>query len=109
MNAGEAEDRLLNRYDVEATLQSGDVLAAELALGGLAPFTADVDLANPPDALLDWVALYALQLSDGWPGPIVGDSMSPFSTHYARPEPNKHAKRSRELVASYLKRTGARV
>ena len=26
-----------------------------------------------------------------------------------RPEPNKHAKRCRELVAPYLKRTGARV
>lgn len=109
MNVVEAQSRLFSRYDVEAELQSADVLAAELALGGLAPFTADVDLANPPEALLDWTALYAYQLSDGWPGPVVQDSMAPFSTHYARPEPNKHAKRCRELVAPYLKRTGVRV
>lgn len=97
-----------SRYGVTATLSEGDVLAAELALGSLAPFKEDVDLAAPPEALLDWTALYAYQLADGWPGPVVEDAMSPFRTVYAKPEPNRHAKRCRELVAPYLKRTGSR-
>jgi hypothetical protein len=99
----------LSRYNITAELNEGHVLAAELALGALAPFTDDVDLAAPPEALLDWTALYAYQLADEWPGPIVRDAMSPFSTVYARPEPNPHAKVARELVGRYLKRTGVRV
>lgn len=98
------------RYSITATLTEGHVLAGESALLDLAPFETPLDeYVTLPAALLDYIALYSFMLADQWPGPVVQDAMSPFSTTYARPEPNPHARTARELVARYLKRTATRV
>ncbi len=97
------------RYSITTPLTEGHVEAGSAALDELAPFKDDVDFGNLPDALLDWIALHAYMLADKWPGPVVRDSMTPFSTVYAAPEPNRHARTARELVGPYLKRSGVRV
>lgn len=107
MLATEAMTRL-NRYDIEAALSDGDVLAATLALGGLAPFTADVDLADPPEALLDWTALKAYALAADELPAITSEGIGDTSGQYATPRYSQTHARMRELAAPYLKRTGAR-
>ncbi len=98
------------RYGITATLTEGHVLAGESALEDLAPFVTPLeDYDALPDALLDYIALYSFMLADERSGPVVRKAMSPFSTNYARPEPNPHARTARELVGRYLKRTGVRV
>ena len=108
LTAIEAESRLQTRYNLDADLYDGHVEAGSKALDELAPFKDHVDFDNLPDALLDYVALYAFMLAEGKPGPIVRDAMSPFNTTYAGAEPNKYARIARELAAPYLKRTGVR-
>lgn len=98
------------RYSISAELTDGHVEAGSNALDELAPFETPLeDYETLPDALLDYVALYAYMLACGWRGAVVRDSMQPFSTVYAKPEPNKHAKVARELVGRHIKRTGVRV
>lgn len=96
------------RYDVEAELFDGDVLAAELALGALAPFRDDVDLEDPPEALLDWVVLKARHIAAASTEGVIASRVDVLSKSYAWPQLSPDAKRLRALVAPYLKRTGSR-
>jgi len=109
MLATEAMTRL-NRYDIEAALSDGDVLAASLALGGLAPFKPDVGLgeAELPDALKDWTALKAYALAADELPPITSEGIGDTSGQYATPRLSQTHARMRELAAPYLKRTGGR-
>ena len=107
MNAGEAMDRLSTRYGLEAELYDGHVEAAESALEALAPFEADVDLNDPPEPLLDYVAFKALETKQAQGGDapasrVTAGDVTVELAGVAGYDPSA-------LVAPYLKRTGSRV
>lgn len=106
LTPGESQIRLLNRYNIDKAPMIGDLVSASEELREHAPFVADVDLDNPPDALLDWVALRALVLSEDEPGAVVEDSMNPFTRKYAAPEHTQNGKRLERLLRSYLAHKG---
>lgn len=106
MTPEQARERLSARYGITDTPLLGDVIAASEDLREMGPFNKDVDIEEPPDSLLDWVALRAHVLSEDEPGAVTKASMTPFSRTYARPEKTRNGKRLEALVAPYLRRTG---
>jgi hypothetical protein len=103
----EAQMRLLNRYGINKSPMTGDLVSASEELRENAPFVEGVDLDNPPDGLLDWVALRALTLSEDEPGPVTEDSMNPFTRRYAVPEHTQNGKRLERLLRPYLAHKGS--
>lgn len=61
----QATSRLSERYGLDSTPYIGDLIMAGEELHGLAPFKPTVDLDDPPEALIDWVALRAHELRRG--------------------------------------------
>lgn len=103
----EARDRLAARYGIEATPLTGDLAVASDRLDSHAPFKDSSILEDPPEALLDWVALYAYKLADertdGKTSSSVGGAVS-WST--AWPQRSPTARRLSELLKPYLRHTG---
>lgn len=107
----EAQDRLQTRYSLvssEAPLTIGDVLAASQALDELGPFEDSVDFDNLPDALLDYVALYAHMLATDELPAISSETVSGARADYASGAPRKsrNARRMDRLIAPYIRRRG---
>lgn len=107
LTATEAEARLQTRYNITAELTEGDVEAGESALEELAPFETPLDQYDTlPNALLDYVALYAYILAtDELPG-IQSENVGGTSSTYATPRQSQAAHRMDRLVAPYLQRRG---
>lgn len=95
------------RYNLEASLTEGDVEAGENALQELAPFETPLEEYDTlPNALLDYVALYAYILAtDELPG-IQSESVGGTSSNYATPRQSQAAHRMDRLIAPYLQRRG---
>jgi len=106
MTPEEARLTLVDRFGIDKSPMIGDLVAASDELRERAPFVESVDLDDPPDALLDWVALRALVLTEDEPGAVTEDSMSPFTRKYARPEATQNQKRLERLIRPYLSHRG---
>lgn len=102
----QAAARLRDRYGIESKPYIGDLIAASDMLEDQAPFKDSKILEDPPDALLDWVSLYAHAIKEDEPGAVMSDSMAPFSRTFARPEMTQSGKRLARLIAPYIRRTG---
>lgn len=109
LTPAQARTRLIARYDVEAELTIGDLMLASDELDQMAPFEADVDVENLPDALLDWVALRAHHIAAVDREGFTATRADVLSKTYAWPQLSRTARRLEKLVAPYLKRTGVRL
>lgn len=116
----EAASRL-SRYGITQTVEEGDLDAASGQLDALAPFFGDkTDSAQEnefprdgdtvvPDAVLDWVALRAYQLSTDEGPPVERESAGRVSSTYALPKLSQTEKRMGALLHPYLSHVGRQV
>lgn len=103
----EAATRLRDRYGIESTPYIGDLIIASDRLEDMAPFKDSRILEDPPDALLDWVALYGHKLKDErHEGRTSGAVSGAVSWRTAWPQLTPDARRLKALIAPYLRNTG---
>jgi hypothetical protein len=129
LTAAQIEDRLDGRFGISTTITDGDAEIATYELEALAPFigskldseqerafprtinpdgTTNED-EDPPDAVLDWVALCAYTMSaEETPG-ITSESIGSTSRSYATPKTNQTSRRMSVLVEPYLLKVGQRL
>ena len=128
----EAEARLRDRYGVTASLFPGDLDVASDELDEAGPFvgrktapnqerewprTGNLNegvrgILNPtviPEAVLDWVALRALQLSTDEEPPVKSEGAGGVSVSYATAKLSQTSKRMEGLLRPYILRTGSRL
>lgn len=136
LTAAEARSRLSDSgtgygftVDEVAGISPGDVMAASADLDAMGPFKgipADVlqESAFPrllpplytapqggspaltPDAVLDWVALRAYQLSVDDEAPVSSEGAGRVSVSYARPKTGRTERLMASLLEPYLLRVG---
>lgn len=124
LSPDDAAARLWGRYDIQVDLKSGDLYTATYELDSYARFIGerqadDQALAFPrtlnpdgtdnaeitvPDAVLDWVALRAYQLSVNEGPPVKSESVLDQSVTYAFASTSQTAKRMAGLLTPYLAR-----
>ncbi len=126
LTAAEAEDLLLSRYGIDASLLPGHVDAASGNLDGGGPYygykvsstqplafprsyTAPGDTANTlPENVKAWVALEAYKLSKADEPGVTSKSVDGIgSKSYARPGIPIEVRLQSGLLTPYLMRTGA--
>lgn len=111
MTPGDAQTRLQDRYGIETTVYFGDLLGAGEELRERGPFVADLNLDNPPDALLDWVALRAHTLAADESVSITSESVGDISANYGDSsgtggQLTQNERRLQRLISPYLARRG---
>lgn len=123
--AAAAQDRLLARYNITATLTDGDMDLASDELDALYPFIGvlyDADQARRfprsiepdgstgdgtvPSNILDAVSLLALDLVDDSGPPVTAESAGGVSVTYAVPKRHVNRRRVDALVHPYLRTRG---
>ena len=100
LTPSEARTRLQERYGIETTVYIGDLIMASEELRSRAPFVEGVDLSDPPDSLLDWVALCAYELGN-YEQPVSSVGAGDVSLSY-RDSPTRNQRRLQRLLAPYL-------
>lgn len=127
----EAEARLDERYGIAAAPLIGDLEIASSELDSLGPFIGTQLVTDgtqtlafprsenpdgttnaqtdPPDAILDWVALNAYRISVDDPPAITSRSARGLSESYAYPKGSQNERRMAYLLAPYFLRMGQSV
>lgn len=114
--------RLQNRFEITATIFAGDADIASDELDAQGPFKGEKesedqarawprvlvtdDPAVTPEAVLDWVALRAYQLSTDEDPAVRSESAGRASTTYAEPKISQNAARMARLLIPYQVNTG---
>lgn len=126
----QAEERL-ERFRIAGAPSEGDLDIASSELDSMAPFIGTKlvtdgtqalafprnenpdgttsALTDPPDAILDWVALNAYRLSVGDPPAITSRSARGLSESFAYPKSSQNDRRMEYLLEPYLLRMGQSV
>jgi hypothetical protein len=103
-----AQLRLLDRYGIDTTLYTGDVLAASEDLRERGPFVEGVDPEDPgtlPDALLDWISLRANEYRQTITGPPPATKIRTDDVSLDL-EVRDGERALNSLLSPYLRRTG---
>lgn len=127
LSASDAEARLWARYGAEASLYAGDLETASDALDSMAPFEGERtqhdqerefprvvhvgdsrNAATVPGAVLDWVALKALELSSEHEPGVRSEGAGRVSVSYSEPKRSQLERRMDGLIEPYLLKTGRR-
>lgn len=127
LTAGEAQDRLLARYQITATLSEGDMDAASDQLDALRPFIGGLyDASTPqtrlfprdiepggatgagvvPDNILDAVSLMALEYVEDYGPPVKSEAAMSATVTYERPKRSANRRRIDALLRPYLATRG---
>ena len=130
LTASDAETRLYSRFNIETTVTDGDVEIASDELDAQTPFigtklvtdgtqirefprslnpdgTANED-TDPPEAVLDWVALAAYQLTSDDSPAVTSASADGVSLTFARPDTSPTERRMERMISPYYLKVGER-
>ncbi len=114
------EDRLLSRFSVDASVSTGDAEIASDELDAMTPFSGyktDSEQTRQfprngdtvvPDAVLDWVALQALELADEHEPGVRAEGAGKANVSYSEPKRSQLERRMAGLLAPYLLKVGSR-
>ena len=114
------EDRLLSRFSVDALVYTGDAEIASDELDAMTPFAgyktdSEQERQFPrngdtvvPDAVLDWVALKALDLSDEHEPGVSSEGAGRVNVSYSEPKRSQLERRMAGLIDPYLLKVGSR-
>jgi hypothetical protein len=125
LTATQAQDRLLARYGITATLTDGDMDAASDELDALSPFIgllyatdqgrkfprslepdgSDGD-GTVPDNILDAVSLLALEYVEDFGPPVKSEGAMSATVVYERPKRHVNRRRVDALIHPYLSLRG---
>ena len=126
LDGEEIAERLLDRFNITATVGDGDAAIASAELDSASPFIGERqdseqehafprsvtpagetnEDTDPPDAVLDWVALNAYRVSSTDAPAVLSWSRSGVSETYASPAPSQAERRMTGLLQPYLRYSG---
>ena len=130
LTASQAETRLYSRFNIETTVTDGDVEIASDELDAGTPFIGTKlvtdgtqerefprsvnpdgttnEATTPPDAVLDWVALAAYQLTSDDSPAVTSASADGVSLTFASADTSPTERRMAYLLSPYYLKVGER-